>query len=378
LADNGGQERTEKATPRKLSEARKKGNVARSMDVNTAVVLLAGVAAIRLQFGDMGGRIAEVTRALFSNFPREDMTVESLHRLFVLLGWQFFLIVAPCLGLLLVAGLVANYLQVGVLFTTETLKPSLSKISPLAGFKRIFSMRSLVEVLKALFKMGVVATIVYRTLEARYPELAATVLMDRVGVAALYAEVAWDIVWRAVLALVFFAVLDLFYQRWEYQRGLRMTKQEVKDEAKQTEGDPLVRGRIRRAQREAAKRRMMSEVPTATVVVTNPTHVAVALKYDRDTMPAPVVVAKGLDLVAQRIKSIAADSGVPMVENVPLARELYRRLDLQDEIPEDLYATVAEILVMVQKLNSRQGTLPTAGAGLEMNSELFTAGRGGV
>lgn len=373
MAENGGQERTEKATPRKIEEARKKGNVARSMDVNTAVVLLAAVAIIRLQFGDMGGRLAEITRELFSYFPREDMTIEALHRLFVVLGWQFFLIVWPCLALLLVAGLMANYLQVGVLFTTETLKPSLNKISPIAGFQRIFSMRSLVEVLKALVKMAVVAVIVYKTLEARYAELAATVLMDRVGVAMLYAEVAWEIVWRAVLALVFFAVLDLFYQRWEYQRSLRMTKQEVKDEAKQSEGDPLVRGRIRRAQREAAKRRMMADVPTATVVVTNPTHVAVALKYDRDTMPAPVVVAKGLDLVAQRIKSIAAESGVPMVENVPLARELYRRLDLQDEIPEDLYATVAEILVMVQKLSTRQGSLPTAGSGLQLNADLFTA-----
>ncbi|MEB3198138.1 MAG: flagellar biosynthesis protein FlhB [Candidatus Sericytochromatia bacterium] len=371
MAESGGQERTEKPTPRRLQEARKKGNIARSMDVNTAVVLLAAITGIRLQFDDMGTRLLDLAREAFSVFPRDDMTVGMLHRVFVTLGWEFFLIVGPCLLMLMGAGLVANYLQVGVIFTTEPLRPSLEKINPIAGFKRILSLRSVVEVLKAIVKMIVVAIIAYRTIEDRYDQLVATVLMDREGVAWLYGDLAWTIGWRAVLALVFFAALDFFYQRWEYERGLRMTKQEIKDEAKQSEGDPIVRGRIRRAQREAARRRMMADVPSATVVVTNPTHVAVALKYDRDSMVAPVVVAKGLDLIAQRIKTIAAEAGVPMIENVPLARELYRRLEIQDEIPEDLYAAVAEILVMVQKLNSRGHALPTAGSGLQMPADLF-------
>ncbi|MEB3222937.1 MAG: flagellar biosynthesis protein FlhB [Candidatus Sericytochromatia bacterium] len=366
MAENGGQERTEKPTPRRLEEARKKGNIARSMDVNTAVVLLAAIAGLRLSLGDMGGTLQQVARGSLSHFPREDITVDTLHRIFLMLGWQFFLLVGPCLGLLLLAGLVANYLQVGVLFTAEPLRPSLEKINPIAGFKRVFSRRSLVEVLKAIVKMIVVGIVAYKAIEERYPELAGAVLMDKVGAAMLFAELAWTIGWRCVLALVVFAAIDFFYQRWEYERSLRMTKQEIKDEAKQTEGDPLVKGRIRRAQREAARRRMMSDVPSATVVVTNPTHVAVALKYDRDAMMAPVVVAKGLDLVAQRIKQVAAEAGVPMIENVPLARELYKRLDIDDAIPEDLYAAVAEILVMVQKLNTRPGSLPTAGNGLEM------------
>ena len=354
MAETGGQEKTERATPRRLQEARKKGNIARSMDVNTAVVLLAATAALKLQFGEMGGRLADLATAMLSHFPREDMTVGALHRIFLELGWQFFLLTAPCLALLLAAGLAANYLQVGVLFTSEPLRPTLEKINPIAGFKRIFSRRSLVEVLKAILKMAVVAYVAYHAIETAYPQLAATVLMDRVGAAMLYAEVAWTICWRAVMALVVFAALDFFYQRWEYERGLRMTKQEVKDEAKQAEGDPLIKSRVRRAQREASRRRMMSDVPKATVIITNPTHVAVALRYDRETMPAPVVVAKGLDLIAQRIKEIAAEHDVPRVENVPLARELYKRLDIDEELPEDLYEAVAEILVMVNKLNKRK------------------------
>ena len=354
MAEAGAQEKTEKPTPRRLQEARKKGNIARSMDVNTAVVLIAGVAAIKLQFGFMGGRLVDLTTMLLTRLPKDDLTTGELYSLLLMLSWQFFLIVGPCLAILLAAGLAVNYLQVGVLFTSEPLKPKFEKINPIAGFKRIFSRRSVVEVLKAIFKMGVVGYIAYRAILEAYPQMAATVLMDRIGAAMIYAEVAWNICWRSVLVLLVFGVADYFYQRWEYEKGLRMSKQDIKDEAKQSEGDPLIKGRIRRAQREASRRRMMTDVPKATVVITNPTHVAVALRYDRETMPAPLVVAKGLDLVAQKIKEIAGEHGIPMIENVPLARELYKRLDIEDEIPEDLYATVAEILVMVQKLNARK------------------------
>jgi flagellar biosynthetic protein FlhB len=361
MAEAGAQEKTEKPTPRRLQEARKKGNIARSMDVNTAVVLLAAVAAIKLQFGAMGGRMLDLTRALFTQLPKDDITTGDLYHLVLMLVWQFILLVGPCLGLLLAAGLASNYLQVGVLFTSEPLRPQLEKINPIAGFKRIFSRRSFIEVLKAIFKMAVVTFIAYKAIEEAYPKMAATALMDRMGAAMLYADVASTICVRTVLVLLFFGVLDYFYQRWEYEKSLKMSKQEIKDEAKQSEGDPLIKGRIRRAQREASRRRMMSDVPKATVVVTNPTHVAIALRYDRETMPAPVVVAKGLDLVAQKIKEIAGEHGVPMVENVPLARELYKRLEIDDEVPEDLYATVAEILVMVQKLNARKGGAGRAG-----------------
>jgi flagellar biosynthetic protein FlhB len=353
MADSGGQEKTEKATPRRLQEARKKGNIAKSTDVNTAVVLLAAVFVLKWQFSAMGERMVGIAERSFSAFPKQDLNAGTLMSLLIDALSQYAQLVGPTIALLLVAGLVANYLQVGVLFTSEPITPKLSKINPFTGFQRLFSRRGAIEAAKAIVKMSIVAFMIYQVIRDRYPELAATVLMDRQAIAQLFAATAWDICWRAVAALAVFGALDYFYQRWEHERGLRMTKQEIKDEAKQSEGDPLIKGRIRRAQREAARRRMMSEVPKATVVITNPTHYAVALRYDRDNDPAPKVVAKGVDLVAQKIKEIAREHGVPTVENVPLARALHKKCEIDDEIPEELYATVAEILVMVQKLNKK-------------------------
>ncbi|MDB5097553.1 MAG: flhB2 [Cyanobacteria bacterium RYN_339] len=351
MAESGGQEKTEKPTPRRLSEARRKGQIAKSMDVNTAVVLFAAVLILKFQLTVMGERMSSLCRQMWGAFPHADYTPTTLQHMVMYMGWQFTLIAGPTLAFLLVAGVLANYIQVGVLFTTEPLKPSLGKINPIAGFQRMFSRRSLIETLKAIIKMTVVGYLVYGAIATHYPDLAGAALLDRISAAMLFAKVAWEIAWRATMALLVFGLMDYFYQRWEHEKGLRMTLQEIKDEAKQSEGDPLVKGRIRRAQREASRRRMMQEVPKATVVITNPTHYAVALMYDRDTMPAPVVVAKGMDLIAQRIKQIAAENDVPLVENVPLARALHKQVEIDDIIPEDLYAAVAEILVMVQKLN---------------------------
>lgn len=347
-------EKTEKPTPRRLQEARKKGNIAKSTDVNTAAVLLAGVFVIKWQFTAVGERLTAITERLLGHLPTEDYTITTLAATFLELGVQFFLMCGPLMALLLFAGLAANYAQVGVLFTTETITPKLEKINPIAGFKRIFSRRSVVETLKAIVKMSIVGFLVYQVLEKRYPELTATVLMDRVGIGMLFADVAWEICWKAVLVLAIFGLLDFIYQKWEHEKGLRMSKQDIKDEGKQSEGDPMVKARIRRLQREAARQRMMSEVPQATVVITNPTHFAIALKWERDGMEAPRCVAKGMDLVAQKIKEVAAEAHVPMVENVPLARALYKKVEVGEDIPEDMYAAVAEILVLVQRLNAKK------------------------
>lgn len=347
-------EKTEKPTPRRLQEARKKGNIARSTDINTAAVLLAGIFIIKWQFTSMGERLSAITEQSLGHLPTEDYTITTLMAVFLNMGLQFVYICGPLMAILLLAGLAANYAQVGVLFTMETITPKLEKINPIAGFKRMFSRRSIIETLKAIIKMSIVGYLVYQVLVKRYPELTASVLMDRVGIGLLFADVAWEICWKAVLVLAFFGVVDFIYQKWEHEKGLRMSKQDIKDEGKQSEGDPMVKGRIRRLQREAARRRMMSEVPNATVVITNPTHFAIALKYDRDGMEAPKCVAKGMDLVAQKIKEIAADNDVPMVENVPLARALYKKVEVDEEIPEDMYAAVAEILVLVQRLNAKK------------------------
>lgn len=351
---SGGQEKTEKPTPRRLQEARKKGQVAKSTDVNTAVVLLAAIVILRYQAEGIGHRLSELARRMLSEFPKEDFTVGSLYALSIGLGTETALMLAPTLLFLLIAGVLANYLQIGVLFSLEAIKPKFDKISPLQGFKRMFSRRSLVETLKALVKMGIVGWVVFQAISERYPQMAGAALMDKASASALFGSVAWEIAWRSVFVLIIFGLIDLFYQRWEYEKGLKMSKQEVKDESKQAEGDPIIKGRIRQAQRQMARRRMMSEVPKATVVITNPTHYAIALRYDRDSMEAPRVVAKGVDLVAQRIKEIARENGVPTVENVPLARALYKKADIDEEIPEDLYKAVAEILVMVQKMNKKR------------------------
>jgi flagellar biosynthetic protein FlhB len=349
-----GDEKTEKPTPRRLQEARKKGNIAKSTDINTAVVLLVGVFLVKWQFGAIGERMTAITYQALGQLPKEDFTTTTLMTVFVHLSLQYAMIVGPILLVLLLAGLAANYLQVGILFTAEPLQPKLEKINPIAGFKRLFSRRSVIETLKAILKMTVVGYLAYKVLVDRYAELTATVLADRSSMAMLFGAVGWEIAWKSVLALLVFGVLDYFYQRWEHEKGLKMTKQEVKDEAKQSEGDPMVKGRIRRLQREAARRRMMNEVPKATVVITNPTHFAIALKYDRGDMEAPRCVAKGMDLVAQKIKAIAAEHDVPMVENVPLARALYKKVEIDEEIPEDMYAAVAEILVMVDRMNKKK------------------------
>lgn len=349
-----GDDKTEKPTPRRLSEARKKGNIPKSMDVNTAVVLLVGVVLVKMQFASIGTRMTDMAHEALGNLPKEDITTTTLMAIFTHLGLQFAVIAGPILVTLLVAGLVANYAQVGVLFTAEPLTPKFEKINPISGFKRLFSRRSIIETLKAIIKMSVVGYLAYKVLYDNYPQLTATVMADRASMAVLFGSIAWEIAWKAVMALLVFGALDYFYQRWEHEKGLKMTKQEIKDEAKQSEGDPMVKGRIRRLQREAARRRMMSEVPKATVVITNPTHFAIALKYERNGMEAPRCVAKGVDLVAQKIKEIAAENDVPMIENVPLARALYKKVDVDEEIPEDMYAAVAEILVMVDRLNKKK------------------------
>jgi flagellar biosynthetic protein FlhB len=349
-----GDDKSEKPTPRRLQEARKKGNIAKSTDVNTAVVLLAGIFLVKLQFGAIGERMTAITQEALGNLPKADITPTGMMAIFTHLVLQYALIVGPILLTILVAGVAINYAQVGVLFSAEAITPKLEKINPLPGFKRMFSRRSMVETLKAILKMTVVGYLAYKALVDHYTELTATVLADRAAMAGLFGSVAWEIAWKCALTLLIFGAIDYFYQRWEHEKGLKMTKQEVKDESKQSEGDPMVKGRIRRLQREAAKRRMMADVPKATVVITNPTHFAIALKYDRDGMDAPRCVAKGMDHVAQKIKEVAGEHGVPMVENVPLARALYKKVEIDEEIPEDMYAAVAEILVMVQRINGKK------------------------
>jgi flagellar biosynthetic protein FlhB len=347
------QERTEQASPKRREEARNKGQVAKSPEVASAAILLA--CTIFFYFGS-GGMVERLMDLTSWTLRQSGTTVVSLNTINALIWgwtWKLFLVMAPLLLTVVIAGLLANYIQIGFIFSTETLAPKFEKIDPIKGFQRLFALRSLVELVKSLLKMAIVTVVVWFTLKDELQNMIP--LMDEsLGAILLYTgRISFKILITTCWILIVLAILDYIYQRWEFEKGIRMSHQEVKDEYKQTEGNPVIKSRIRRIQREAARKRMMANVPKADVVITNPTHLAVAIRYDPEKMYAPTVVAKGAGFVAERIREIAAAHGVPVIENKPVAQLLYKTIDVDQAIPEDLYRAVAEILAYVYGLKER-------------------------
>jgi len=256
----------------------------------------------------------------------------------------------PIIGVAMVVGVVVNLLQVGVMFTAEPLAPNWARINPVNGFVRLFSRRAVVEGTKMLLKVLLIGWLAFSAVRADAAMLLRTGEIDPLMVLMLVGQLLYKVAWRVGLAMLVLAVLDYAFQRYEYEKSLRMTKEEVKQELKQTEGDPLVRSRVRARQQAMARRRMMQAVPKADVVVTNPTHYAVALQYDASKMTAPTVVAKGMNLIARRIREIALQHHVPIVENPPLAQSLYRTVEVGQQIPPALYEAVAQVLAYVYRL----------------------------
>jgi flagellar biosynthetic protein FlhB len=347
------QERTEPATPRRKREAREKGNVARSMEVNSAIVLLAAVIALRFFGGTLMNHLMNIARWILSRVSVIELTTEALPGM-VMSGIQFMgLMLGPIILMIMVAGVSASVVQGGFVFAGEPIKPKFSKISPAKGFKRMFSIRSVVEMIKGLIKLLIIGVIGYSTLRGELNSVPYLMDQDVPQIMAFLGNMGFKLMLRASLALLIMAVLDYAYQKFEFEKKLRMTKQEVKEEYKRTEGDPLIKSRIRSIQRERARQRMLSDVPKADVVVTNPVHLAVAIKYDSHKMAAPTVVAKGARLVAEKIKEIAQAHDVPIVENKTLARLLYRTVEIGAQIPFELYKAVAEILAYVYRLKKK-------------------------
>jgi flagellar biosynthetic protein FlhB len=233
------------------------------------------------------------------------------------------------------------------MFSSESITPKFSKVDPIKGFQRLFSLRSIVELIKNIFKICIISMVAYLVIKGELANM--ILLMDQgiSGIMTYLGRICFKIILSTAVVLVILAILDYIYQRWEYEKSLRMTKQEIKDEYKNTEGDPLIKSRIRRLQREMAKKRMMAEVPKADVIITNPTHLAIAVKYDPENMMAPKVVAKGANIIAEKIREIARENDVMIVEDKPLARVLYKIVDVNHFIPEDLYRAVAEVLAFV-------------------------------
>lgn len=345
-------DKTEKATPKKRKDARKKGQVLQSREINSALVLMLVFVTLRIFGSHMYNEILQYTRKVLTEYPKiEDMFMpDILVKVFVDSVTVFLKVTAPVLAVALLTGLVAGYAQVGFLFTLETLAPKFSRINPFSGLKRIFSPRGAVEMAKAILKITIIGYVAYSYLNGQADSIVKMMDMDVIRIAAMIGTVSINVAIRICIVLIILSLFDYAYQWWEYEKNLKMTKQEVKEEYKQTEGNPEIKSKIKQKQRQMSMRRMMQEVPKADVVITNPTHFACAIKYDAGVTDAPVLVAKGQDYIAMRIKEVAKESKVEIVENKALARTIYDTVDIGKAIPPELYQAVAEILAFVYSL----------------------------
>jgi flagellar biosynthetic protein FlhB len=353
MAADQGQEKTDPASPWKRREARKRGDVPRSQDVTSIAGFVAVLVLIHAGAQLYMGRLGRLVTHEWERLDASVLSVDDMPHLTVAWGTEFLELMWPVLLTAFIAGIVANLAQVGFLLTGETLRPDFNRINPFQGMKRVFSLYGLQGLLQSLLKVGVVGYITYRALADQLPKVAVLPHLSPGGIALAAESFAFRVLLNAAIALAVLALLDYGFRRWQWEREKRMSKQEVKEEFKRHEGDPTVRQRIRQKQREMAMKRMMAEVPGADVVITNPAHLAVALRYAVDRDAAPVVVAKGLRLLAERIKDLARAHGIPIITNPPLARSIYDGVEVGREIPEDLYRAVAEILAYVYRLKGR-------------------------
>jgi len=340
-------EKTEKATPHKRRETRKKGEVAKSPEVAQAVTLLFCFAFLMISGKSIIAGCLDIYRRSFQEYLRWDLSVSSVQLLFNQLLWDVVKLVSPIFAVVLVAGVGANYLQVGIMFNPESLKMKLGKLDPIQGFKRMFSLRSLVELLKSILKMVLTASIAWMMIWKQKDEFLLIGQKSLWDSARFIGTLTVQIGIVVAISLVVLAAGDYFFQKFEFEKKIRMSKQDIKDEYKKMEGDPFIKGKRRAKQREMSMNRMMQEVPKADVIITNPTHYAVAIRYDLETMDAPVVIAKGKDYIALKIKEIAKQNKIMTVENRPLARSLFASVEIGESIPEEMFNTVGEILAYV-------------------------------
>ena len=355
MAEDRFQDKTEPASPKRREEARKKGEVAKSKELAAVAVLCACTVYLFFAAKGMSSELGMLMERTFSRIPSISASDINIVEFSMQTLREFLLLILPIMILAFVVALGVNYLQVGFLWSVEALAPKASKIDPVQGLQRMFSVRSLSELAKSLAKLTIVGWVAFSTLKEEFPNFVPLIYQDRWAILSWLGLTSWKLTIRCCMVIAVLAILDYFYQKWEYERNMRMSKQELKDEYKQTEGDPAVKARIRSIQRELARRRMMEEVPKADVVITNPTHLAIALRYNSAKMKAPKIVAKGADHIALKIRGVATQSGVPVVENRPLAQNLYK-LELGEEIPSRLYQAVAEILAYVYRLKKKGST----------------------
>ena len=347
-----GDDKTEEPTAKKRADAKKKGQVGRSTDMTAAFVLLMGFFVIKMLWESIYTKIATYTTYVFSHL-NQPVDTESVIRIFIGIVELLAQTALPIMIGVMFIGLAINFYQVGLNFNTEAIEFKLDKLNPINGFGRIFSKRSLMELAKSLMKIAIIGFFLYDFLVDHLMEMPQFIYFDLTTSLAQISDIIFKMAFEVIGVIMIVGFLDYAYQKWQTTQYLKMSKQEVKDEMKQSEGDPQIKGKIKQKQRQMAMSRMMQEVPKADVIVTNPTHFAVALKYDKG-MVAPQIVAKGQDLVAQRIKEIARESKVPIVENKPLARALYATVEVGDIVPAELYQAVAEVLAYVYRLKNNR------------------------
>jgi flagellar biosynthetic protein FlhB len=350
MAEEDNDSKTEEPSDKKLANARSEGSLAISNEVKIWAGLLGTLVVVAFMAPMVAGGMSRSLRP-FLEHPHLIATDE--HALTALLAdmvVKMGILLAGPLAILLILGLAGGIAQTGLLVTAAKIKPDLSKISPLAGFKRLFSLRSLVEFGKGIAKLVITGVVAFFVMWPERHHLEAMASLDLMATLLYVHDNLIVLIAAVVMTMTLVAAADYFYQRFAFRKQMRMTKQEVKDEYKQQEGDPLIKSRIRSLRQQRARKRMMQAVPEATVVVTNPTHYAIAMKYDQDTMQAPIVVAKGVDLIAKRIRDIADENEVPIVENPPLARALYATVEIDQEVPQEHYKAVAEVIGYVMRL----------------------------
>jgi flagellar biosynthesis protein FlhB len=347
-------DKTEAPSGRRIEKAREEGQVARSVELNTAAIMLVGMLLLQGPGKSLIDSFKTLILQAILTAPKADLTPQWLSTTYI----NDLTLVAPGLLIvlsgLLVVGSVVTLVQTGFLWSTKKLGFHFDRMNPLTNLKRIFSGQGLIELGRALLKLTVVGWVAYSYLQENMSKLMQLSQMDLGNGISTWAELGFALSIRVGSIYLVLAIADYIYQRWHYMNGLKMTKEEVKEEYKEQEGNPFIKGRIRQQMRKLARMRMMSNVPKANVVITNPTHLAVAIQYDHASMAAPKLVAKGASLVALRIRGIAEEHGIPVIENIPLARAIYKTVDIDQEIPPELYAAMAEILVYVYHLKGQK------------------------
>ncbi len=357
MPESAGQERTEKATGKKRQEARKKGQVAQSREISSAMILLTALGVFYFAGSWIFWNLSGIISGVFQNIGSLRFAgITDASAFSTEYFSQFMLALLPIFMPLAIVGFVANVIQVGFLFSSEAIALKPNKLNPISGMKRFVSLKSMVELGKSIIKVLFIAGIAYLLVKSEIQEFPMLIHREVGQILVFIARVSLKVCFFVCVALIVLAIVDYIYQRWQYEQDLKMTKQEVKDEQKQTYGDPKVKARIRGVQMEMARRRMMEAVPEADVVITNPTRLAIALKFDAREMIAPQVLAKGAGHIAGRIREIAREHQIPVVEEKPLAQALYKMVEIGDYIPAELYRAVAEVLAYVYRLKGMYGT----------------------